>query len=413
MARPTIPASLATDATFLSGPDVGQPTRATMSAGERAQGVLADARLAAAKFNGLVGNQGDWITWEDELLANRGMQDWSTSDLPISGSQVMGLLAPLNLGFQTGGVVALGYDPADTNDVRFCRSYGSGYFEGSVFDPLRTEGPICCSGSVAGAFMWSENNAASIVERTALGTAQTVTATVGQSVALHYAEFATKYLTADVGGDFYHGTTLGTLAVAGKPAGLTAIGTANQLGAPGGQFADDGVGNIVFVASCVVSGVTAVRIFRSADNGATWTVARTYGGAITSASVLWHATTSQFIVLDSTGGVSYSLTGATWPSTNVISALSVANGSSARYGTFACAGHVIAKVYDPLLFGAGFLGGIAYSLDAGVTWRYQNVVPPAGGFSLLSLIGVGGHFYASDGARVYRSGLLSYPAVDV
>lgn len=165
-----------------------------------------------------------------------------------------------------------------------------------------------------------------------------------------------------------------------------------------------------------ISGVTAVRILHSSDAGATWTVARTYGGGITSANVIWHGASLGFVALDSSGGVAYSATGQIWPSTAVIGALSVANGASARYGTFAVAGQVIAKVYDPALFGTYTLGGIAYSIDAGATWRYQNITDKSAfgaAYNLLSLIGVSGHFYASDGARVYRSGLVSYEDKDV
>lgn len=414
--RPATRPLIATDATFATGPDVGQPVRVSMSAGERAQGAIASARFPAAKFNGLLGLLGDWSDWQDDVLANRAMRDWAQSNLPVSG-QVMGLLAPLNLGYKARGVVAVGYDPADTDDVRFCRSFGSGRFEGTLFDPSRFNGPVCCAGGVAGTFIWSEVGGAVIVARSALGVVETAEALAvhGQPVALHYAEFCTKYLAATTTGKIQHGVTIPAIVDATVPAGLTAIGTADQLGTPGGEFADDGVGNIVFVGSCVISGVTAVRIFHSSDAGVTWVLARTYGGAITSANVVWHGASGQFVALDSSGGVSRSATGSTWPAATVIGALSVANGAIARYGSMAAAGHAIAKLYDPLLFGSFTLGGIAYSLDAGVSWRYQSITDRSifGSANLLSLIGIGGHMYASDGARVYRSGLLSFTDADV
>jgi len=64
-ARPTSNPLWATDATVLSGPEVGLAPRVIPSDGVRQQGFQADQGVAARAMNGQLGAVGDWITYLD------------------------------------------------------------------------------------------------------------------------------------------------------------------------------------------------------------------------------------------------------------------------------------------------------------------------------------------------------------
>lgn len=68
MAHPKNPAPrVATDATWATGPDIGQPTRVAVSAGEQAQGMIGGDEYPAAKFNYLLGVMSDHVANVAEL----------------------------------------------------------------------------------------------------------------------------------------------------------------------------------------------------------------------------------------------------------------------------------------------------------------------------------------------------------
>ncbi len=318
-------------------------------------------------------------------------------------------------------IVGVGWNAANTDYLCYARSFDGGVFDAEPVGADTTQGARCASAGADGEFLVGSDN--TVVSHTQLGKVKaSVALPTDFPVAVHYARFCATYLALGTNG-FYAGTSLALLASNPfyAPAGF-ASAYVPTLGASTAEFADDGSANIVCASRVTISAVERLYIFHSADNGATWSVALTSGAGITGLNVAWNASVGKFVALDSDGNLYTSATGAAWALVAAATPITAAGdaGASTRYGTLAVAGRCIAKLINPVLYTTYKAPGVAYTFDLGASWRYQFF---GYGFDwtteydvtedpepLLTLIAANDRFFATDGYRVYRSGLLSFEA---
>lgn len=407
--RPVTDPTWATDAAFAAGPQVGMPPRLDPGA-LRTQGYYRGQRPPARHFNHALGALGDWAQYQDRLATHDAMQTWDQVALPVtaaSRSCVFQFLttAPLT-GLKEKAVIAIGYDANSSNCLVYMRSWGGGFFETSVQSATPTAGPVCAASGVAGEFLTS--NAAVAVSHTGLRTKVTQ-ALNGHVYYIPWA--ANPYIGVDfsavrfIYGNTFPNITLNAVAVSG----LTAL-TASTLGVPGGMFADDGAGHVVYSTICTVSSSTAMRVFHSGDGGLSWQVTLTI--STTALNIVWSAVDNQFFAVAQDGRIFTSPTGVNWTNTRTITVA----GLPARYGTLAVVGNCIATAIIPTVFGYFGAAGVAYTLDQGVTWRVQYLTDASAfdgsGSPIFSLIAANNRFYATEGVRVFRSGLMLFENQD-
>lgn len=403
------PKTFGTSGSYPAGTDdwSGQPRVVDLTDGERADGFTPDTPVPAEVLNGLHAEHYS----AQGLLAHRALTEWTVIELnPVN--EVYGLLAAVRLPSPFGehALVAMGYDPTDTNDARFNRSLGTN-FETLSFDPARTEGPVVMAAGAREEFWWSECNVASVVSRTRLGGVQTVetAAITGQPVAMFYDDYSSKYFIATDTGNLQMGATIPTIADSPFPPAVTAIGTANQLCTPGGEYAGDGAGHIVLACQCTIGGVSVFRILNTDTGGTTWTVAKTYGAGLTSVNVVWVPDYGSFMALASDGSIHTSPDGSAWTAKATVASISAASGAVDKHCTMAALGGCVVKAYQPV--GAGGLmtyKGVAYSFDLGMTWYHSPFAKIGTSADLKAVVVGNGRFYVSDSSRVYASGRLSY-----
>jgi hypothetical protein len=387
--------TLATDPTFASGPDTGQPTRVTMTSGEQAQGMIGGARFPAAKFNWMLGTFGE----HTQLLGMRAMQEWRRDVLPGALSVTFKFLLGVvdSAGVKSNALVALGKNL--TPKFVYHRGTVGGFEDNSTVTVINPPDTACAEGVRSWMFGIAPNT---IVRYTGFGGASSSYSTFASTIsAVYYAPgSSTPYITAFTGG-FAKSVGFSAGTGASGPAGLTAI-TAASGGTPGGEFADDGGQNVVFACSCTISGLTRKRILSSVDGGATWTSALTIAAGALSVNVVWAAGMGAFIATyeESAGvfKVAVSTNGVAW---TVATTSSLAPNQS--FGTLAAAGQCIAKVYGS--------SGIAYSFDLGASWRIVSL-----DVTLLAsrVVSINNRFYVICGdGTILSSGALAFEDKDI
>jgi len=410
----TVPPKLATDATFASGPDTGQPTRVAMSAGELAQGFIGGARVAAAKSNWLFGSMGDWL----ELKAHDALQTWDKQELPVTagGRSCLFnyLLAVGQPNIRQRAIVALGHDVNNGNRVAYMRSLGSGFFEDSVQAPTADTGPA--SSPVAGAngeIVLS--NTVNGLQYTSLGGSPAINGGRGNGNQYYIGWSATPYVEFNSLAGFTKSAAFNSTTGASGP--TISARVANVLGTPGAMFADDGAAHVILLAQCTIGGVNRFRVIHSGDGGSNWAVTLTLGAGVTSADVCWSPFWNLFFLMASNGEQWTSPDGVTWTLARTSATVTAAAGCSFRYNTLASCGLAIVKAFQPTYYGSSIFGtGVIYSFDLGATWRVQHLADSDGiggfGFGIQTLISANGRLYATDRSRVFRSGLLSFEGTD-
>lgn len=345
------------------------------------------------------------------VAEHAAVQTWSKTELPINASGmacVFDYLVPVRLpGLKQKAIVALGYDNNDFQRLRTMLSFGSAFFDSSPVSASPTDGPCFAGPGADGEFYSLAPGVVALAKFSGLATKTIESLSPNIPTAFYYAAFCAKYIVITTNGNIFHGAATTSLASATDPS-ITAF-TASTLGFPNGEFADDASANIVCVIRCTIGGVDVRRILHSADNGATWTVAFTFGAGI-SCNVVWSAKAQKFWALDSAGNILTSTTGLTWVSGGTTT-ITASNGAVARPNSLACVGRCIAKLYTPTFYSFYSAAGIAYSFDLGATWRFHTIGDVTS-FNLQTLIAANNRFYATDSRRVYRSGLLDFSAAD-
>jgi hypothetical protein len=174
----------------------------------------------------------------------------------------------------------------------------------------------------------------------------------------------------------------------------------------GVEFATDSVSTIVACAQ--VNGESFARLFRTTDNGVTWTLAQTMAGV---GNVVWNKGWGQFVGWDALGNMYASTDAITW-SVFTHGFGSTTNGFRVGLHTFASAGKTIAKLWDfPMAPPNFYQSGVAISNDLGQTW----VTYPLSHQStyLTGIYGFNNRFYAVSPGFVWQSGPLATQAREI
>lgn len=421
MSKRIKPQDFASAGNYSAGSDdwSGQPRKVTMTTSEKAQGFTPNTPVTAERRNGLHAEHFDAQT----VQCVNAMRSWKCQELPdivATGYDMVAdflIAAPLEAGRQKAVVCVL-HDGDDSNQVKFIRSYGAGDFANiRDFNVAGGASFQCAAGGAANQFMTGTNTG--VVNYTDLGDSRSAEILSGTPPAMHYIAAAGIYLAAyATSGRFDRGSSLASMGLQAA-FGVTSFAT-GSLGTSGGEFASDGLGNVVYVASSVVGGVTRVRIFRSGDNGITWSIAHTFANTVTGANVVYHEAAGQFVAWDSDGFFYTSSNGAGFVAVSGNTGVTAAAGASIRYNTMASQGNCIAKVFSPANGATNYPRvGIAYTFDVGLTWRHWIVSDQDSfGFEaginhdLRALLGANGRFYATDGTRVFTSGIVEAEDAD-
>ena len=388
------------------------PRALEMTGSEKADGATPGTPVGARFENG---RERDHYRAQS-LLALRAVQQWDRERLTFdTGGRNVRYKFLANPQWDTTlkqeALVALGQDGNDGDNTMFVRSRG-GTFETAINDPGSSDLGFCSSPGAPGEFLLGTNTG--VISYLDLGNSSASHIVSFTPCALHYERVSGTYITANAtDGSFDVGTDLTSMSHV-----ATALATSfatGSIGTPGGEFASDGLGNVVFAAKSVVSAVDVFRLFYSADNGATWAIGKTFGAGLTFLNVVYIAASSTFFALASDGTTWTSANGSGWVAGTTVTGLSAASGGRARHGTMAVAGHCIAKIILPTLFGVEQPMGVAYSFDTGLTWRahFFQEYDLTYGSAAYSLIASANRFYAIDGVNVYRSGVLAYEDADV
>lgn len=355
------------------------------------------------------------------LLIHRALREWQAVALPYQANprdcHYPFLVSPKLPNMQST-IFAVGWNTADSARFSYARSFDGTVFDAEPVGASTTEGSRCVATGADGEFISGVVGSGQVVSHTELGRIKDFeTLPTDTPSAVYYARYCATYLSASATGKIYFGSDLADL-VANTPFSAATSFTTSTLGVAGGEFADDDSANIIHAGESTISAVTRQRIMHSADDGETWTVAMTCAGGITGINVAWHPIQEKFVALDSAGNFYTSPTGLVWTLTHAATSANAAAGASTRYGTLAIAGECIAKVFNPTLYTDYSGPGVIYSFDMGATWRTQifgygfdftsdfdvseNPEP------ILSLLSVNDRLFATDGFRVYRSGLLAF-----
>lgn len=130
MAKPAAPVDWATDATYATGPEVGDPPRLEPSSGFKAQGFIATEEAAARHINWALGALGDWTAYVDGLPTDADFVDedfaWGGEHV-FEGDVTFETLTTFDVGFLTTGFVATASDMglgSGTNEVIYTTSLG-------------------------------------------------------------------------------------------------------------------------------------------------------------------------------------------------------------------------------------------------------------------------------------------------
>jgi hypothetical protein len=347
--------SVATDATFASGPDTGQPTRVSMSAGEQAQGIVPDASFPACKVNWMLGVLSDhvrnlsesWLrTWDRVPTDTLGASDTDRFYNIFAYSRGTERAGRLHiLGTNSGQTALKTWWNPHVNVWHGTSHTGSGQMYEMSANP---DGSILIAVG---------DNMANKVQRSTDGTNFTAVATHG---AFNYTSCCFS------NGKFFATTSSSPYKVAKSADGSTWAATATD---PGFTWA------VSICRAGKVGGVPVVLVSNglntavTTDEGASWsavgtleTPSPTYGARDIQYSEglkLWMAVTGDMGVYVSSDGVNW---------TKVRTATMVATGSNGALklatdggGAWVVAGNNSGSPEAPGPF-------VAYSVDGGVTW---------------------------------------------
>lgn len=407
--RPADSPRFATDVTLDvgAGLDAGLAPRNDPGDLVRGQG-FHPSKLPARWLNHELGAHGDWIDYLDDLAAQKAMREWRREILPGALSDTYEFLLGIPIAGKARAVMAVGKNLAGT-DSKFIKADLGGFEAAagsSTIDP-----PAAACASVAGAWVHAVAPNA-IAQFTNFGGSNTSYSSGASTIAaVHHAPgSATPYLVAFTNG-FTKNATFGSGTAASSPAGLTAIPAAS-LGAPGGEFSDDGGSNVVFACSCTISGSTRFRILNSVDGGATWGSALTLPAGTLSLNVGYSAVFNGFVATyEETAGVfkvATSPNGAAW---TVRATTTFPSGLATFHGSMAVSGHCVAKIIV-LVVGTVSHAGVAYTLDLGNTWRYALL--DTTGQTPVRLVAINDRILLTVGdGTVYTSGALETRAADL
>jgi hypothetical protein len=256
--------------------------------------------------------------------------------------------------------------------------------------------PICAPASDAsGTIFWGASSA--LVKSSAdTGTTISAVAVTGQTHNVLWTGCTTSHYLAmeDTSFKLYHATSLG--------------GTWSSQTIPGfvTGMATNGTGT--WVLFCW--NTSSSTILYSTDDGVTFTSAQVTGGLGSTVSGAWSPALQKFVALETLSGALWtSPDGITWTLRKTVAALV---GIPFLAQSVAVCGSAIACIVNR---GVNSLGkypfGIAYTLDAGVSWNESYIASPFGTNPLTSLISANGRFYALDGVALYQSDILTAPPI--
>lgn len=394
------PQEFATAGNYPAGTDdwSGQPRHIILTASEKIDGFAPGNPVMPEVHSGLYQETFEGLS----VNAISALKTWARH-APVFTDQKLKFLTAVTLpNHKQKAIVALGDDVSD-QDLMLVRSFGSGYFEEPYTDWTPTNAPTCACAGATGEFVCSVNGGGVVDIHPSLGTVVAVSYDFFSDipVALHYAAFCSRYFVATTTGFIFEGATPGS----GSSEFVATSIQAASVGQAGGEFADDGSANIVLACRCVIGGVDRFRIFRSADNGGTWTVTHTAGATVTGLNVVWSALHGCFVALDSLGGIYTSVDGSGFTLLRTCTITS-ANGASVNHGTLAVQGHCLVKAYNSTVYGCT-AAGVVYSFDLGATWRDWTLAEAfTAGDPVRAVLGANGRFYVTTGLVIYTSGCV-------
>lgn len=421
--RPTATPLWATDPTFSSGAESGLSPRLDPGAGIRGQGVLPESRIAARWENHVLGVHGDWLAYQDSLQQHAALQQWSAVAIPVVGTDVYRAVVGMRLQRSYGTlnvndtqrqVLAIGGDLGTSNRVRVAHTADGSYPEST---PPRLDSIPSFTNAqwaIAGAageiglvndgvqFAWTTDST------------QTWNASAGYSgppvvLALHY-DGALGYFAITSGiTNCFRGTTFANLSASATTSSIATPG-ASSFVAGEVELASNG-------SSLVLAATTAANysaLYLSTNGGATWVTALPQGtsnAATRHVNVTWSDYWQRYVCWCDTGEIYTSSTGSTWA--QIGSARTPANGFLSGRGTLVSAGTAIVKP-TKVSSAYGDLGGVAYSFDLGATWNYHYFAELGNiGATIAGLRGINGRIYATALGKLWRSGVLVAPSVEI
>lgn len=356
MAHPknTVPV-VATDLVWATGPETGQPTRVAVPAGEQAQGMIGGERYPAAKFNYLLGVQGDHLAHMSEI----GLRNWSRFELPsgywLNNDVMQGIFCYARGAEQVPFVQIFGSDAAETSMVtagsRTGRTWTNGTYTPGLVGNFREMAANADGSLLVGVGLSAGNKAQLSINGSLFTNYATHTAEDYRSVCFHAGAF---YAVLQSGAGVGKSTDGSTWAATGTaPTGSARLyarsgksnGTPCVLVAHASQswISTDGGANWTASAVSAFSGIADLRY---SDGLGVWMAVSTLGAVYTSADgLVWTSVRAAHIGAGVNQGIQKLATdgGGAW-------VVSGNDNDGAAPGPF-----------------------VGYSVDGGVTWRYENL----------------------------------------
>lgn len=347
--RPTNSPLYATDATILTGPETGQTTRLNPGAGILAQGILAGVKLPGRVIAHILGTHGDWINYTDQRVLAAQVINWperasfhNAGDSALPNLDLDMAFAP-TLGVNQGGRFVL-INPGNVAGMNTWSSDDGNQWEFSALaSAAHTSVAYGLVGGVPGFVMTYAGGVGLYTSTTGLSWS-TLAATVPAHGVACYSPTLTLWVIAGDSGQIYT-----------SPTALAGTWTARTT--PAGWIAGSGgVKRAVFANGLfVILPLGSYNKCLTSANGISWTE-RTLPATLSWTGLAWSDHDQLWIAGSSFTPAASSPDGLTWTA--------VGAPTWAGSNDLACLGPVWVSVS-----GAGYYGGISWSVDRGVTWQ--------------------------------------------
>jgi hypothetical protein len=344
--RPSASPLYATDSTLASGPESGQPTRLNPGAGILAQGLLAGVKLTARVLSHVLGTHGDWVDYLDQKTLPLSALNWPERATYTNGSTLDASI-PIAwdpLPSTQGDNANTGIFMVTTTDTKSITSDDGTLWRNEVSfgGTLGVAAYDLAVGQSSGvrAFLASGLGNTNLIRTVDAGTTWTLAASGIPSSSALCNGAGEVWVACGAFGAIQRSTDGG---LTWSAAGVTISGWG--LGAK----------RIVWNGSLfVMIAGSALNKIASSPDGLTWTV-HTLSSTQTWVGLAYSATEDLWMAISDGGAITTSANGTTWSTV-----VSVANAVAKDLA-------VIGSLWVAPTRSGDF-GGIAYSVDRGVTW---------------------------------------------
>jgi hypothetical protein len=346
------PIEFATDSTWTSGPDTGQPTRVAASAAEQKQGMIGGNEYPASKFNYQLGVISDHVRAMSENHL-RGWESIAVGAFAID-DVLHGVFAYSRGAEKVPRVVVFGSDAAETGQVsrwfRTPREWNGNSWAPGASGSLRELAANVDGSILVGVGLLMSNQCVYSTDGSVYVKTNTHTTVDYQSVCFH-------------DGAFYAAPQTG--ATIGKSAdGISWTATTSPSGTNKKLIRS---GKTTGGVPCVLA-ATATQSWISTDGGVSWSAGP--AAQFSAVDIQYSAGAGLWMAVSALLRVCVSADGLNWTETRAASIPSgpgfnqgVLNLATDGGGAWVVGGNSVAGELP-----GGF---VAYSVDAGVTWRFE------------------------------------------